>query len=71
MNARQAVEANNQEVIAIVEKAKEFSARFGYPLTTAIDEVVKRKIKVFGGSQLKDLAWNIRGDEAKKLITQN
>jgi hypothetical protein len=67
MNARQAVEVNNQEVLAIVEKAKEFSKRFGWSFNKSVDEVIKRKIKAFGGSQNKDTAWYLRGDEAKKL----
>jgi len=67
MNARQAVEANNQMVINLVELAKRNAARSGKTISEAIDSIVALYIEEATTNNAK-CAWDIRGDEAKKMI---
>jgi len=69
MNARLAVEANKNIVTELLDSSKEMAARLGI----TVDEAIDKKIAFYtkrAKNETEASAWELRGDEAKKLNLQ-
>ena len=65
MNAKQAIQANNDLVVMLLNSSKEMATRLNITVVEAID----KKVKVYekhAKSSNESTAWFLRGEEAKK-----
>ena len=67
MNARLAVLENKRLVNELIETSKRVAERKNISLDAAIDYGVNVRVK-FAKSNNEKVAWEIRGEEAKKSI---
>lgn len=68
MNARQAVEVNQKMVSDLLESARKLAQLKGISISEAIDYKVSVYEK-YAKNNSEAVAWNLRGEEAKKMIT--
>jgi hypothetical protein len=66
MNARIALEINTEMVNHLLTSSKEMATRLGITVKEAIDKKVKFYVKKASNNN-EAVAWEIRGEEAKKL----
>lgn len=67
MNARIASEVNNEMVKDLLSSSKEMATRLGITVSEAIDKKVNVFVK-HAKSNNEAVAWQLRGEEAKKLL---
>lgn len=68
MNARQAVEVNQQMVQDLLDSAKKLAESNGISIAEAIDYKVSVYEK-YAKTTNEATAWYLRGEEAKKMIS--
>ena len=69
MNARQANEQNDLLIISLLRSSKEMATRLNISISEAIDKKVSVYVK-YSQSNNEIVAWNIRGEKAKKQNSQ-
>jgi len=67
MNARTAIELNQLLIVDLIDSAKGMAERFKITINEAIDRKVSSYVK-YSKSGTQAVAWELRGEEAKKLI---
>jgi hypothetical protein len=67
MNAKQAIQANNDLVVMLLDSSKSMAKRLNITIIEAIDKKVNVYEKNAKNSN-EATAWFLRGEEAKKMI---